>query len=406
MKIFLLNFVIHNLYLASQLILNLSQARQLFLKSQLLHKNISKGKENLYNIINQLGYIQIDTISVVERSHHHILFSRQSSYNRKHLDELVKEKKVFEYWSHAAAYLPIDEYRFTLPRKGNYKKRYRDWSRENKKLLNFVIDRIKSEGPLKSKDFEHRKISGAGWWDWKPTKNALEYLFQSGELFVIRREGFQKVYELTERVLDDNVNTNFPTNEELTENLIKNTILATGLASEKEIFYQRNYDKKNFRKVCSKLIEENKITEIKVKGLNERYFTSPSKLEMLSKSSALKSVHVLSPFDNAVIQRQRLKKLFGFDYVIECYLPSHKRKFGYFSLPVLFGDKFVMRIDCKADRNLKKFIVKNIFCEKSFNANHKSLKNFESKLKKLSEFSGCSEVEHFISGNSTDIKAK
>lgn len=406
MKIFLLNFVIHNFYLASQIIINLSQAKQLFLKSQLLHKNISKGKENLYNIINQLGYIQIDTISVVERSHHHILFSRQNSYNRKHLDELVKEKKVFEYWSHAAAYLPIDEYRFTLPRKEDYKKHYRDWSKKNKKLLSFVTDRIKAEGSLKSKDFEHRKISGTGWWDWKPAKNALEYLFHSGELFVIRREGFQKVYELTERVIDSNVNTNFPTNDELTENLIMNTVRATGLASEKEIFYQRKYDKKIFVKVCSELIEENKISELKVKSLDEKYFTFPSNLEMLSKPSALKSVHVLSPFDNAVIQRQRLKKLFGFDYVIECYLPAHKRKFGYFSLPVLFGDKFVMRMDCKADSSLKKFIVKNIFYEKSFKANNKSMIKFESKLKKLSEFSGCDVVEHFISGNSTDIKSK
>lgn len=371
--------------------LSLEDARFLALKNQkLLERDNHHTKKDLHKIIEKIGYVQIDTISIVERAHHHILWTRLPAYKKSMLDDLMKEKKIFEYWSHAAAFLPMKDYRFSLLRKKNYKERNKEWEKKNKKILDFARDRITNEGPLQSKDFEHPPRVKSGWWDWKPAKEALEYLFHIGEFMVAERKSFQKVYDLTEQVLPKKIDITVPTYEEHCEHLISNSINANGFASQKEMFYLRRGDSKIPLSVINRLAEEKKIILVKIKGIeDEKYYTTKENLKQLSKKEFVKDVHILSPFDNLVIQRKRIKTLFDFDYVIECYVPASKRKFGYYVLPIVYGDKFIGRLDAKADRGNKLLRIINLW----FEDNAKPGKNFKEIFKKrideLTAFSGC-----------------
>lgn len=375
--------------------LNLNEARNLVLNNQLLTKqHTSNNKHKLLRIIEKLGYVQIDTISVVERAHKHVLWTRFPSYRNEMLDELIdKDKKVFEFWDHAAAYLPMDNYRYTLPRKEMYRRKYRDWERKNKKLLNYVISRITEEGPLQSRDFVEPKKRGL-WWDWKPAKEALEFLFHTGRLSAKARRSFQKVYDLTERVIPYTVNKNFPTDKEQSRHIITKTIQSHGFASEREITYLRHHNKKSTKIIINELLEEKFIIPVKIKNLEkETYYTFPDNLKSMNRIKAPRSLHILSPFDNLVIQRKRLKELFGFEYVIECYLPAHKRKFGYYCMPVLEGNQFIGRLDAKADRNSGVLRVIRFFPESSRTIGRDTLSRLEEKLDKLAVFSGCRSVD-------------
>ncbi|MBK8551450.1 MAG: YcaQ family DNA glycosylase [Ignavibacteria bacterium] len=367
--------------------LTIKEARHLIIGSQFFtDTKLNNGKKDLLKIIEHLGYIQIDTISVVERSHNHILWSRMPHYKRSMLSELVEnDRSVFEYWSHAAAFLPMRDFRFSLIRKKNYREKYSRWGKANKKVINFVYDRIKNEGALQSKDFVDKRASSAGWWEWKPSKDALDFLFHQGKLMIAGRRGFQKVYDLTERVLPDSIDTRFPDEKEFYEHLIMNSINSNGLVLEKEITYLRKYNRPLFKKALSELLEEGKILKAVVKGLAAEYYTTKEKLELLNQKKIRSEIHILSPFDNLIIQRKRLKDFFAFDYTIECYVPEAKRKFGYYCMPVLYGDEFIGKIDAKADRANKTFIIKNIFWEGK--VKHEKL--LQSKIKKLAHYCGC-----------------
>lgn len=379
-------------------VISLSDAKFLALKNQkLLERDNHKTKKDLHKIIEKIGYVQIDTISIVERAHNHILWSRLPAYKKSMLDDLMKEKKIFEYWSHAAAFLPMKDYRFSLRRKEQYREKYKNWLRKNKKLIDIVRSRIIEEGPLQSRDFEHPKKT-SGWWEWKPTKTALEILFHSGELMVSERKNFQKVYDFTERVLPKNIDTTVPSYEEHCVHLIMNAINANGFASLKEIFYLRKGGSKIPLEILTRMIEEKKILPMKIKGVEENYYTTKENLKQLGKKEFEKDVHILSPFDNIVIQRKRLKTLFNFDYVIECYVPAPKRKFGYYVLPVLYGDKFIGRLDAKADRASGSFNILNLYWEVDANHNKNFKHLFKERIDELTIFSGCREnnLEKFL----------
>lgn len=373
----------------------LSEVRKIILSNQLLISgNNYSSKSGIYRIIEKLGYIQIDTISVVERSHHHILWSRMPSYQKTYLDELLeKDKLIFEYWSHAASYLPMKDFRFSLLRKRNYSDKYKEWKISNRKNIGYVYDRIRSEGPLQSKDFDDKKSGTSGWWNWKPSKDALDFLFHSGELMIAKRSGFQKVYDLTERVLPENTDISIPSVNEFYRHLADKNLKSFGIFREKEVMYQRSYDKTEFKKVLNQLTEEKIIAGVKVKGFKDDiFYTSESNIEALANIKLNNMIHILSPFDNLIIQRKRIKDLFDFDYQLECYLPQNKRKFGYFCLPVLCGSRFIARIDAKASRADNIFLVKNMFQDKDFK-NSAYSKKLLKKTAQLANFTSCAEVK-------------
>ena len=330
--------------------LSIKQARKLVLLSQRLPpaKQTGRAIDATLSAIEHLGYIQIDTISAVQRAHHHTLWNRNPRYKNIHLDQLVADGKVFEYWSHAAAYLPIQDYRFSLPRKQAIAKGEQDhWYERDGQLMTSVLERIASEGPLMAKDFT-RDSEKIGEWNSKPAKRALEYLFMQGELMVPCRVNFHKVYDLTERVLPENTDTSLPSPDEYARFLIVQYLRANGLGQAAEITYLLKNTKPLVSATLLEMVSSGELLQVRANG--NRYYALPASLNLLRKPLARSKLKILSPFDNLLIQRKRMKALFGFDYQIECYVPAAKRKYGYFSLPILWDGKLVARMDCKIER--------------------------------------------------------
>ncbi len=373
---------------------SITEARRIALTAQGLTEEFpfGKGLKGTLKTIEHLGYIQIDTISVVERAHHHVLWSRVPDYTPSLLHDLQQKKLVFEYWSHAAAYLPTRDYRFSLPRKLAFASGQRHWFARNRRIMKYVLDKITVEGPLMSKDFDaaHDRKSGP-WFDWKPSKIALEQLFMEGTLMVRERRGFQKVYDLKDRVLPTSVDQTPPTQDEYARYLIETALRSHGIVTELEIRYLRKGIQIQIRKVLKEMAASGEICEAVVEGIEDQKFYVFSKnIESSSQARNIKkNIHILSPFDNLIIQRKRLKSLFEFDYLIECYVPDKKRKYGYFCLPLLYGDKLIGRLDAKADRKKKTLIIQSMNFEPTFKPTSLFKSVMQSELKKFSRFNGC-----------------
>ncbi|MBI3232473.1 MAG: YcaQ family DNA glycosylase [Bacteroidetes bacterium] len=379
-------------------VLSLSEARQIALHSQgLLSSDFPTGKEGTLSIVEQIGYVQIDTISVVERAHHHILWNRQPDYKLSYLNELIRDKSAFEYWSHAAAYLPMKDYRYSLINKKNHAQRIAARLPDNS-IRNFVLDRIKAEGPLQARDFEHSGKGTGGWWEHKPAKHALELLFIQGDLMIAGRVNFQKIFDLTERVLPPDVNKKMPTEGEYSRYLINSAINAHGFASIEEISYLRGGEsRKTVQKGIKQMLENGELQSVTIENNKQEYYSTVENLNSIG-LPANEQTHILSPFDNAVIQRKRLRTLWDFDYQIECYVPASKRKFGYFCLPIMKGDYFIGRIDAKADRKTKRLIINTLYIEKESIVDYSSLTD---SIVRFAQFNGCTTIEITATNPST-----
>ncbi|MDN4504291.1 crosslink repair DNA glycosylase YcaQ family protein [Alteromonadaceae bacterium BrNp21-10] len=342
----------------------LTRLRRLALSAQglLQAQPFGSGLAGARKAIKHIGYVQIDTISVVERAHHHVLHSRVPRFTPATANQLLLDRDIFEYWSHAAAFLPITDFRFSLPYKHSIKSGQIHWYKNpDKKLMGELLARIKADGPLRSRDVEtSTKKGAAGWWDWKPAKKALEQLYMQGDLMVSSREGFQKTYDLTERVLPSNINTQMPSTQEFALHLVEQQLRCHGLVSLKGLTYlRRNAElRKTVKDLVNQRLTQGTLEQIQVGG-GEVFLLATGALEqpLPRVNNRLK---ILSPFDNSVIQRQRLKALFDYDYQIECYVPEAKRQYGYFSLPLLFRDQFIGRMDCKAHRKISHLEIKSL----------------------------------------------
>ncbi len=314
--------------------------------------------------INHIGYVQIDTISVVERAHHHVLHSRVPGFKPAMTNRMLVDRDIFEYWSHAAAFLPISDFRFSLPYKHAIKSGQTHWHRtRDQKLMGELLARIRSDGPIRSRDIETNTSKRAGWWDWKPAKKALEQLYMQGDLMVSNREGFQKTYDLTERVLPSHVDTRMPDTKEFAEHMVHTQLRCHGAVSLKGLTYlRRNTElRKAVKTLVSEQVAQRAFEQVQVDS-GEIFVLEAGALER-SLPRVRNRMLILSPFDNAVIQRDRLKALFRYDYQIECYVPAAKREYGYFCLPLLFRDEFVGRMDCKAHRKTSHLEVRSLYLE-------------------------------------------
>jgi uncharacterized protein YcaQ len=349
-----------------------------------------RGRTATLRAVERLGYVQIDTISVVERAHHHVLRSRVPNFEPKQLRSLLAEGRVFEYWSHAAAYLPMRDFRFSLPRKKAFLRGERHWGRSRDlKLMSEILARVKTDGPLKSRDFEHRGGGGNDWWDWKPAKQALEQLFMQGELMISAREGFEKSYDLPERVLPSTVDTREPSIEEFAAHLVDSTLHAHGFASAPSLSYLRKGTELRhaIKRHLEQRIDDGQLFALQLDN-GATYYGEPELLES-APARILRRVKILSPFDNSLIQRERGRQLFGFDYQIECYLPADRRRFGYFCLPLLYGDVFMGRMDCKAHRKTGQLEIKALYLENGFRADESCAASLAQSVAEYAHFNGC-----------------
>lgn len=361
------------------------------LNSQGLLQNtpFGTGKTAVLNAVEHLGYIQIDTLSMVERAHHHTLWTRIPDFQTNDLEELVEDRKVFEYWFHAASYLPMQDFRYVLPQMLTIKRGESRYYNADPKMMEYVMDTIRNEGPKRARDFENESHKAGSWWNWKPAKLALERLFMQGDLMISGRSGMQKTYDIAERVLPSFIDTTEPTPLEFAEYLVKTNLRAYGLTTVKQITHLRkgNDLKKNVNIILKTMLDKGEISPVKIEGLSSAFIRN----DVFEKTFDLKdsNIHLLSPFDNSIIHRDRIRQIFDFDFRLECYTPKEKRQYGYFCLPILYGDQFIGRVDCKAHRKEKKLELIHLHIENNTLDIGLWLKPFAETIKRFAVFNGC-----------------
>lgn len=344
----------------------LTRLRRLALAAQglLQIQPFGRGLAGARAAIQHLGYVQIDTISVVERAHHHVLRTRVPQFTPDMTNQMLRAGDIFEYWTHAAAFLPMADFRYSLPYKHAIKSGQTHWYKNpDQKLMAELLARVHADGALRSRDVETNTSKRGAWWDWKPAKKALEQLYMQGDLMVSDREGFQKAYDLTERVLPSLVDAQMPSMDEFANHLVNQQLRCHGLVSVKGLTYQRR--NLELRQAVKALIDERlaqgALEQVQV-DTGELFVLEAGALDRrLPRRS--RRMMILSPFDNSVIQRDRLKVLFQYDYQLECYVPASKRQYGYFSLPLLFGDEFIGRMDCKVHRKTSHLEIRSLHFE-------------------------------------------
>ncbi|NKB57904.1 MAG: winged helix-turn-helix domain-containing protein [Alphaproteobacteria bacterium] len=339
-------------------------ARRLFLTlhglSEPVHRKMATADLNAR--IEQIGFVQVDSINTVERAHHMILHARNRTYRPKQLSQLLeRDRSMFENWTHDASIIPSRYFPYWRPRfrktAAHLQERWRKHRRPGFEAeVESVLDRISTSGPVMARELggDQPKQAG-GWWNWHPSKTALEYLWRTGALAVTRREGFQKVYDLAENVIPDEHRAHEPDDEETIEWACRSALERLGFASSGEIagFWEAvspaeaaDWCRRNLgnglRRVILEDADGSKPREVYA---NEDVFDRAA-----GSAEPLPTLRVLSPFDPMIRDRVRAKRLFGFDYRIEVFVPAAKRQYGYYVFPLLEGDRFVGRIDMKHQR--------------------------------------------------------
>jgi uncharacterized protein len=393
--------------LMKQFVLTRSQARKIILHAAGLSKQaqFGKGREAVYKLIDHLGFIQIDTNYVVERAHHHAIASRVPDYKLEWLEELQADERIFEFIIADSGYIPMHDFRFSLPVKEGFLSARKPLTQAEMNLMNKVLDRVAREGPLMVKDFENDRLeASSGWWDWRPSKMAIERLYLDGRLMATRTKGFHKVYDLPMNLVPDDIDMTMPTPEEFARHVIRRTLQSLGIAYVKELAWRARNVKNNLvKKELEKLVAEGEVCPVAIEGLKSAplYMLPGYKNKKIGLSG---DAFILSPFDVLNVFRHRLRDFFDFDYQIECFVPEAKRKFGYFSLPVLAGDIFVARMDSKADRKQKVLTVHNLHFE-PLKLTKPMIAKVSEAIKTFAKFNQCEAVTIKKSNNKPFLKA-
>jgi uncharacterized protein len=311
--------------------------------------------------------LQIDTISVVNRSPYLVLWSRIGAFENKWLEELLEEGALFEYWAHAACFLPIEDYGIYRHTMLNGVKNWRAWIQEHPEEHEKVLSYVRENGPTMARDFPRPDRKKSVWWDWKPEKIALECLFYTGELMIRKRERFQRVYDLQERVLPGWDDSSVPPEEEVRKIQAARSVKALGVALAPwaaRYFYMPVVP---MPALLKELVKAGELEEVEIEGWSETAYVHKDNLPLVEQacSGELRPevTTLLSPFDPVASDRDRLSKLFGMDYLIETYTPVEKRKYGYFTLPILHRGAMVGRLDPKAHRKEGLFEVRALHLE-------------------------------------------
>ena len=345
-------------------------ARELLLAAQGLGSVPERAtKDDVRGIIRRMGVLQIDSISVVARSPYLVLWSRLGSYEPRWLDELLAEGALFEYWSHAACFIPIEDYGLYRRLMIEGGEKTRSWMQAHHEEIEHVMERVSENGPVRAAEFARTDGKAGGWWEWKPEKRALEHLFAAGELMISRRENFHRVYDLRERVLanalPDWEDALAPNEQEVRRALALKTVRALGVALARWVPDYFRTPKKGVSGLLEELADEGSLLRAWIE--DEPAYLHPDNAglaeEILSGGLRSSVTTLLSPFDPVVWDRARTLELFGFEYKIEVYTPAARRRYGYYSLPILHSGSLVGRLDAKAHRKQGTFEVKSIHLE-------------------------------------------
>jgi uncharacterized protein YcaQ len=339
-------------------------------------------RDDLLETIRRMGALQIDTIHVVARSPYLVLWSRLGAYDPRWLTDLLVERAIFEYWSHEACFLPIDDYpiyrSLMLAGRTRSNAYARKWLHEHQSIAAALINDIRNNGPVRSADFVRADDAKGGWWNWKIEKMALEMLFIVGDLMIDRRENFQRVYDLRERVLPEWDDAHIPDVETAQCTLILAAAQALGAAPAHWLADYFRMGKADTSRIVALLTAEGALATVSVEGWRTPVYLCPDTLPLAQAAAngAIESTvtTLLSPFDPVVWDRRRALELFGFDYRIECYTPAPKRRYGYFTLPILHRGALIGRLDPKAHRKDGIFEVKALYMEPGVRSQTKTLR--------------------------------
>jgi uncharacterized protein len=381
--------------------ISIQMARNLMLAAQGLDRSPDEPavKAAVLEAVRRMYLLQIDTIHVVARSPYLVLWSRLGDYQPEWLDELLAEGALFEYWAHAMCFIPIEDYPL-------YRRRMLDaiqdkvwpykwamkWAREHPKVVERVRAHLQENGAVRSAEFENKSHIPGGWWNWKEEKDALETMLLTGEVMIARRQNFQRVYELRERVLPGWDDATIPSSDELHRTLALRTVSALGIAVPAWVPDYFRQPKKGMPGRLEMLAQEGLLLKVDVEGFEEPAYVHPDRVDMIEEaaSGVLEPTltTLLSPFDPLVWDRQRASELFDFDYKIECYTPAAKRRYGYFSLPILHRGQIVGRLDPKAHRKQGMFEIKALHLEPGVPVDERLVSDLADVLQRLAAWHG------------------
>jgi uncharacterized protein YcaQ len=384
--------------------LSITAARNLHLAAQSLLTPPPKKptKQQVLSTIRQMAVLQIDTINVVARSPYLVLWSRLGNYQNVWLEELLEEGKLFEYWAHEASFLPIEDYHLyrhqMISPQGMGWKFNHTWLAENKKEINLIKKHIRNNGAARSADFARRDGKAGGWWEWKPEKRSLEVLFTMGELMVAKRHNFQRVYDLRERVhpdWDDKRDLVAPLECQRQQVLL--AVKALGCAKANWITDYFRMGKLDASNQPATLLKQGLLISAPVNGWDVPAYIHPDHAGLLEQAldGKLKATatRLLSPFDPVVWDRKRAIELFDFDYKLECYTPAEKRRYGYFTLPILRRGALIGRLDAKAHRQEGRFEIRSLHLEDGVKVSQAMVSDVISCINQFAQWHGTSEVD-------------
>ena len=355
-------------------------------------------------LVGRIGFVQVDSITTVERAHHMILFARRQSYKPENLKHLLEQDRtLFEHWTHDASILPVGlfphwQHRFARDRL-RLRESWRNGFREGfEHRFDEILRRVSDEGPVTSTDVGVGEARGkGGWWDWHPSKTALEWLWRTGELSITRRDGFQKVYDLTERVIPDLHRFGATDPQTTADWACASAISHLGFATPAEIAAYWNAVPIAAAKAwCQAQKASGALMEILVQTADggTRACFAPADLLDHPPVEPPSRLRILSPFDPALRDRARTERLFGFHYRIEVFVPEALRKYGYYVFPILEGANIIGRIDMKAFRSRNLLQVRAVWMEPAFKPGPMRTAKLEAELHRMARFCGCDRVEY------------
>ncbi len=381
----------------------------MFLERQGLSQPPSRSldKSGLLSLIDKMGFVQIDSIATVERAHHMILFSRNQTYRREHLQHLLeKDGELFEHWTHDASVIPSGFFRYWKHRfrrrEAVIGERWRKWQGENfDSAFEETYRRIVEDGPIMAREMKAQEHKSGGWWNWHPSKTALEYYWHTGKLAIAGRVNFQKIYDLTERVLPAHHHEPEVSHEEFVDWACRGALERLGFATSGEIaaFWDLVTPQEAKEWVAARRDELTEVVIETANGSRPRAAHAlagfPENLGDIPEPPA--RIRVLSPFDPLLRDRNRAERLFDFSYRIEIFVPEPKRQYGYYVFPLIEGDRMIGRIDMKADRKAGTLDVRRLWLERGIRASRGRLEKLEAELLRVGRFAGAERLS-FLPG--------
>jgi uncharacterized protein len=366
------------------------------------HRNLTS--QGLLELIGHMGFVQVDSINTIERAHHIILFTRNHTYRQGQLAHLLEnERALFENWTHDAAIIPMRFYPYWRPRFERERERLRTAWRQRRRhgfeaQVEQVLGHIRANGPVLTRDLGTEERKGAqGWWDWHPTKTALEYLWRCGDLAISRRDGFQKVYDLAERVIPATARDGQLSKDAVVDWACRSALDRLGFANPGEIAgfwaavstaeaqaWCKHHVGHGFVQVTVELADGSQSRPMMARGdLVELLRDIPPPPQRL---------RFLSPFDPLIRDRFRTRQMLNFDYRIEVFVPAIQRRHGYYVLPMLQGDRFIGRIDMKHRRRAGTLLVTGLWLEPGQRLTSGRLHDLDMALERLRQFIGADAV--------------